>query len=353
MHLVFWQPIPSFHQEGFLNELAKQTWVDSVELKVEQTLTDEFSNAGWRIPELDGVECMQIRAKESPIDSVNHIHIFTGFQTHPLIWQSFDRLPKESKCRVFAYAEAPPEYGLAGLLRYLKYHWKARRLVVALDGILAVGQRGVDFYRRVSCSVDQVHRFAYYDKPLRNFPKLIEKAQNDRVEFLYVGRLIRLKGLGRLFRALSKLNRPRTNWRLTVLGDGPCLVELQSLAEQLGLRQNIQWQPSVPAEQVGAYYSNSDYLLQPSRADGWGMTIVEALRYGCEPIASTACGAVDAVRHECRLPTDRVKQWPEVLLRALESGALSCVQRKTNTRRAEAYSAEAGVKQLKSILFSD
>lgn len=335
-----------------MNELAKQPWVGSVELKVEQPLTQQFQKDGWRVPEHKAVSCQKIYQGEKPVDLEDYVHIFTGFRTHPIIWKSFARLPKLRKCRAFAFAEAPPEYGFAGFLRRLKYEWNAIKLHGKLDGVLALGERGVAYYKRILSDAERVHHFAYYDQPLSQFPKIEMKETQERIEFLYVGRFISLKGLDRMLKALSEMNSPQADWHLTLLGEGPCRGPLERLAKRLGLEKRLSWHAPVPALEVGAFYEYSDYLLQPSRADGWGMTIIEALRFGCEPIASTACGAVDAVKPCFMLPTNQVKQWPAVFRHALERGALSLAQREANAKRAETFSAEAGVQKLHDILFS-
>ena len=352
MHLVFWQPIPSFHQEGFLNELAKQPWVDSVQLKVEQPLTQEFQKDGWRMPEHKAVSIRKIDEGEAPADLEDYVHIFTGFRTHSIIWQSFARLPKLRKCRVFAFTEAPPEYGFAGLLRRLKYEWNAIKLHGKLDGVLALGQRGFSYYSRLLRSPRQVHLFAYYDQPLSHFPVFKKREHKKRVELLYVGRFIPLKGLDRMLKALSRTKPCQVDWHLTLLGEGPCKAKLESLAKRLSLTKCISWCAPVSASKVEAFYGRSDYLLQPSRADGWGMTIIEALRFGCEPIASTACGAVDVVEPCFRLSTNQENKWPLVFRRALERGPLSFAKCEANAKRAGAYSAEAGSQKLHDILFS-
>ncbi len=350
MHLVFWQPIPSFHQEGFLNLLARADWVQSVTLKVEQDLLADFQKSGWPAPRFEGVCCERIKPNEQPQDSAQHLHIFTGFKTHGTLWEVFGRFSRQRKSRVFAYAEAPSQYGYAGYLRWLKYRWNGYSLSAQLDGVLALGQRGVDFYSSILRRRVPVYRFAYYDQPLSEFPELMHLEQNSKVQFLYVGRLISLKGLDRMLRAFAALRDQEYDWHLTLLGEGPVRRKLQLLAERLGIAAKVEWHATVPAGEVGAYYAVADYLIQPSRADGWGMTIPESLRHGCQPIASTACGAADLALDSFKLPTEAERMWPTILSDALRLGPLTDLQRCENRKRAEAYTAEAGVERLKSIL---
>jgi len=349
MRIFFWQPIPSFHQQGFLNLLAEQHWVDEVCLKYETSLSAEQKESGWPVPRWVGVRAEPIQKGEIPLNESDCIHIFTGFHTHPILWAAHDRLPASRQCQVFAYTEAPALYGWKAFPRKFKYYWNARRLKRRLDGLLAVGDMGVRFYRSILGPSVPVHPFGYYDLALPDFPKLADSPAPAEVRLLYVGRLIPLKGLDRLFRALARLPDSSPGWSLTLVGDGPEREPLQKLARQLGLKNKVDWVGSIPADQVGGYYQTADYLLQPSRGDGWGMTIPEALRHGCDVIATETCGAVDLVESHRRLPAKQAA-WTEILGQALESGPLTPDLRERNQTRAKSVSAEAGIDKLREVL---
>jgi len=349
VHLHFWQPIPSFHQEGFLNQLAEADWVDSLTLKYEGDIPAELKASGWPEPKWKCVNASIISDTDIPDAAANQVHFFTGFYTHKKIWQVFNRLPRSAKCRVFAFAEAPALYDWKAPLRRIKYRLNARRLECRLNGILALGERGVQFYRNLLDTACPVHQFAYYDLPLSDFPKAVTPHPHTITQLLYVGRLIHLKGLDRLFHSLAHLPQNCNGWQLTLVGGGPEERYLKTLANQLNIHDRIRWAGSVAAHQVATYYQNSDYLIQPSRSDGWGMTIPEALRHGCDVIATDACGAADLANPSQRLPKDTA-HWPKILLTAIENGPLNDAQRSANRTRAEAICAEVGVARLKQIV---
>lgn len=348
MRLHFWQPIPSFHQEGFLNALANAEWVECVSLHYESDIPETLKTSGWPQAQWAHVHADPISENSFPDDDPEVVHFFTGFRTHRKVWRVFDRLAPQRKARVYAYTEAPALCGWKAPLRRFKYRWHARRLCGQLDAVLAVGGKGERFYRSILGDDVPVHRFAYYDLPESKFPPLIARRPNALVELLFVGRLIHLKGLDRLFHALAAV-AATTEWRLTILGGGPEKARLQSLADSLDLSHRIRWIPAVPSAEVAPFYQESDFLIQPSRGDGWGMTIPEALRHGCEVIATEACGAADLARPEFRLSADEAA-WPGIFTQALNAGPLNHAQRQQNQQRARAYSAEAGVERLRRIL---
>lgn len=348
MRLVFWQPIPSFHQHAFLAALAEASWVDSVELRYESEVPESLKKGGWPVPEWTGLQVARIDSSTVPEDAPDSVHFFTGFRTHPLVWKVFDRLPKQRQSKVYTYTEAPALFDGKTPLRRLKYRWQARALRGRLDGVLAVGGLGERFYRSILGDSVPVHRFAYYDLGADSFPQIEARVPTKHLELLYVGRLIQLKGLDRLLRALATL-QDASDWRLTLLGSGPEESRLKELANALAIAERIRWEPAVPADQVASFYRDADIVVQPSRGDGWGMTLPEALRHGCEVVATEACGAADLVDPGYRLPAN-TEAWPAILQRALEAGPPDLEQRRRNQTRALDYTAEAGVERLQVIL---
>ncbi len=369
MHLVFWQPIPSFHQEGFFCALAQADWVSSVTLKYESELPAERRQSGWREGVFCGVKLEQIQASEVPVDTAEHIHIFTGFQTHPMIWAAFHRLPTVTQCRRFAFAEAPECIGWKGVLRRLKYKVASRKIAPRLDGMLVLGQLGVDFYHSVLPQSVPVHEFAYYDVSVSDFPDIDTTASvgagshqaaasNDQptinnqqpttsYHFLYVGQLIHRKGVDRLLRALAELTGD--GWTLDLVGEGSEKAALEQLGSSLGISEKLEWHGSLPSRELASFYQRADCLVLPSRWDGWGMTVNEALRFGCDVLVSQTCGAASAVSQSARLPKD-AGLWTQSLEAKMRGGSLEPDARAANQQIAQSLSGEAGAERLKSIL---
>ena len=361
VHLVFWQPIPSFHQEGFLTALAQADWVASVTLKYESALSEQRRQSGWRTGEFNGVRLQTIRTEEVPVNTSGYVHFFTGFDTHPGVWGAFHRLPRIAHARRFAFAEAPEALGIAGAARRLKYKRASVRIASRLDGILAIGQLGVDFYRSVLPPTVPVHQFGYYDVSLAALSRLdrpntlvdrpsISEQHPTPYRFLCVGQLIRRKGVDRFLRALSELRD--TVWQLDIVGAGAQQQALQRQARRLGIEEQICWHPAAPTDALAGYYWAADCLVLPSRWDGWGMTVNEALRCGCDVLVSQTCGAASAVSQSARLPKN-ARFWAPVLAAKVEGGALSSDARAVNQQTARSLSGEAGAERLKRILSAE
>ena len=108
---------------------------------------------------------------------------------------------------------------------------------------------------------------------------------SDRPVVLAAGRLVEEKGFHTLLSAFSMLLK-RRRARLIVLGKGPNLSALLSQAEDLGVRNHVDF-PGFIANPY-AYMANANLFVLSSRAEGLPTVIVEAMACGC-PVVSTDC----------------------------------------------------------------
>lgn len=122
---------------------------------------------------------------------------------------------------------------------------------------------------------------------LREFEK-IEHKKHERFEttLLVVSRLEKEKNVELAIRALYKARRHGNNAGLVIVGSGREEGALRDLVKELGL---LEWVEFVGWQNPKEYYGMADLVLFPSRYDGYGMVIVEALSAGI-PVLSTDVG---------------------------------------------------------------
>ena len=89
------------------------------------------------------------------------------------------------------------------------------------------------------------------------------------VSLLTIGRAVDKKGLDDLLHALALL-RPELNWRLTHIGAGPLLDELNALARSLGIADRIAWRGAQAHCKVLAAYRAADVFVLASRVSDDG-----------------------------------------------------------------------------------
>ncbi len=99
-----------------------------------------------------------------------------------------------------------------------------------------------------------------------------------------VGRLARQKGFDVLVRAFAELHAEAPEARLRIAGDGPERGRLERLIFTEGLQGAVEL-PGF-AEDVPGFLSGTDVFVMPSRWEGFGLTLLEALAAGLPCIAS-------------------------------------------------------------------
>ncbi len=119
-----------------------------------------------------------------------------------------------------------------------------------------------------------------------------------RPVFLYVGRLIREKGLYTLIEACSLLKKNKVgDFSLAMVGHGPEEVGLRAAARTLDVDNRISWVGAVDYSQLGAFYKASDVFVFPSFEDIIGMVVPEAMVFGKPVLCSDQAGAKEMVCH--------------------------------------------------------
>jgi len=110
---------------------------------------------------------------------------------------------------------------------------------------------------------------------------------NHRLRILSHGRIDKAqKGIFWLPEILAELDRNVKDWELTISGDGPDLPELKSRFAQAGLAERVQYLGWTDPNDVPGLMERHDVFLFPSRFEGFGKTLIEAMAGGCVPVAS-------------------------------------------------------------------
>lgn len=108
--------------------------------------------------------------------------------------------------------------------------------------------------------------------------------------FLYVGRLVREKGIFDLLEAYKKLDdRLRSEVSLLFVGDGPAKRRLLESAAH-GTSQTVRCTGFVQRDDLPKYYALAEALIFPTRSDPWGLVVNEAMACGLPVIASSVAG---------------------------------------------------------------
>ena len=138
------------------------------------------------------------------------------------------------------------------------------------------------------------NRVSTVPNALPHSPKTAERStpdqQHDSISIIYLGRIEdQSKGVSLIPRVLARLSG--INWRLIVAGDGPDRAALERACLPFGER--VAFLGAVRPSRVCETLAQHDVFLMPSRYEGFGLALVEAMAAGCVPVASRIAGVTD------------------------------------------------------------
>jgi glycosyltransferase involved in cell wall biosynthesis len=120
-------------------------------------------------------------------------------------------------------------------------------------------------------------------------------AERDLVVF--VGRLEHYKGVDLLLDAWLEVLLARPGARLVIIGSGSAGEEMRQRAQQGPFGDSVSFTGFVSeADKIG-WLQRATVLVQPSRKEGWGLTVLEANACGTPVVATDVPGLRDSVRH--------------------------------------------------------
>ncbi|MEM3433161.1 MAG: glycosyltransferase family 4 protein [Candidatus Methanomethyliaceae archaeon] len=115
-----------------------------------------------------------------------------------------------------------------------------------------------------------------------------------RPVLLFVGQMIRRKGVHLLLEAAARLQKTGYRFSLLLVGDGPERNAFCEYAGNLGLR-NAHFYPAQLPERMPAVYRSGDVLVFPTLEDVWGLVVNEALWSGLPVISSIYAGCTSEI----------------------------------------------------------
>lgn len=155
-------------------------------------------------------------------------------------------------------------------------------------GIVAIGGAAERDYRR---RFPNLHHFCIpYHCDLAPF--LATRRDGDRrpLRFLFCGQMIERKGVDVLLLAFDRLIASGIDARLMLVGREAELPKFMSLVSP-ATRSKVDYEGFQAPENLAEYFARSDAFVLPSRHDGWGVVVNQALATGVPIITSDAVGA--------------------------------------------------------------
>ena len=160
--------------------------------------------------------------------------------------------------------------------------------------IAAVGNRALEAYRRMLPEV-----------PLHNLPYVCDlsafaaarrpRGPGAETTFLFCGQMIARKGIDLLLNAFARLLQQGLPLRLLLVGREAGLPRLLASLPAAAL-EKIEYAGFQAPEHLPGLFARADVFVLPSRYDGWGVVVNQALGAGLPCIVSRAAGAAELIK---------------------------------------------------------
>lgn len=121
-----------------------------------------------------------------------------------------------------------------------------------------------------------------------------ENRHEKMTRLLYIGRVVKIKGVQTLLRAIEILLSQGYQLQLDILGDGTDMLQCKKLCEELEIEDSVHFRGVVMAKEK--YYSDADIFIYPSLCkEAFGISIVEAMAHGLICVASNVGGIPEII----------------------------------------------------------
>jgi glycosyltransferase-like protein len=185
----------------------------------------------------------------------------------------------------------------------------------------------------------------YNGLDLEDFSRL-PKRTNYRPTVLFVGGLEPRKGLEYLLHAMEYVLDEVPNAKLIAVAKTGFRGTdewswFSTLGSRLGIAESMDFRESVSQRTLLGLYSNSDVVVLPSKTEGWGLSLMEAMACGKPVVASKAGGIPELVRDGSEgflvRPGD-VRGLADAITRLLEDPTLRMTMGRAGRRRVQQFS---------------
>jgi glycosyltransferase involved in cell wall biosynthesis len=178
------------------------------------------------------------------------------------------------------------------------------------------------------------------------------EASEKLYDAIFVGRVSRDKGVFDLVRMWDQIVQNNSESKLLIVGTGPDLEDLKKLAEKSGISSRIIFAGRCEDSELYSLMKSSKIFLFPSRFEGWGLAVGEALACGL-PVVSYDIPALREIFGECKsvflVPIGNIRKFTETAAKILENGNFAAFEKISKEYIKRFNWEEVGSKDLEII----
>ena len=129
-------------------------------------------------------------------------------------------------------------------------------------------------------------------------PEKVKQIKDDYFNkkiILYAGRLVKVKNLPLLLKAVAMIRNSKHNIILLIIGEGGEKAKLKRKVRRLEIEDAVVFISSAPQKDLVNYYHAADVFVLPSFSESLGKVLIEAGAAGCPVVSTETTGARDVV----------------------------------------------------------
>lgn len=122
----------------------------------------------------------------------------------------------------------------------------------------------------------------------------VEQKVKNKINIVFVGRVVKVKGVDYLLEAFYILSQKYSNLSLRIVGDGDQRVILENKSRELGLNDRVFFEGR--QNDVIQWLDKSDIFVYSSIwEEGFGISVIEAMSRGCIPVTFNKGGLPEII----------------------------------------------------------
>jgi glycosyltransferase involved in cell wall biosynthesis len=177
----------------------------------------------------------------------------------------------------------------------LKRRWIGLLLRIP-SKLLASGARWSDLFRELGVKSSRIAKIHYWLPQSFSISKMEKRTVAGKdLHFIFVGWMIKEKGVGEILAAISELKKD-FRFSFTFVGGGTLLEVVRQEIHDSGWTGSVSALGWVGDDEFQKLLSSADIFVLPSYAEGFPMSLIEALSKGLPAICSDVGGISDSLR---------------------------------------------------------
>lgn len=206
------------------------------------------------------------------------------------------RFPNKKFVSMIHHCYEPKEQGYGRIKNGIRNHI-LKQMICCSDKMIFVSKAGYNSFSPYFDMDSQKIEIIYngISKSLLDLGAACKKNvyKLEVVQIYYIGRLVHLKGVDMLIKAIAELSK-RYAVHLVCVGDGTDRAKTEELVQKLNIVGDVDFVGF--QSDVTSYLEKADLFVYPSRTEIFGISLVEAMAFGNICVANNVGGIPEIIR---------------------------------------------------------